>query len=443
MRYERDTVDQVRSIMGPGNPVPDDTRAGGWRDLAGQETLDRILALSEQDPGDAPSRPQPGRARPAGRLLPRSARARRVIGPITAGLAVAGLIAGLMLAGASSAARPAAGAPTATAGAGIALPKFYVTLSEPGRSFNIVAQVHASLTGQVLSRVVVGPAASIVGITADRSDRAFVIDATVRKSNHDVVGLFLLRVSASGRSTKLTRLPITLTSPHSRNVIDGIAASPDGTRLAVAVQVVKNANPNVLNPRAEIVVYSLTGGGTQTWAAPRHEALPLNPAWTSGSRQLTFLWQDHLKGTGEFFTGRTQIRVLDTAAPGRNLLNSRVIATGGGALGFIQAALAGPHDSPIIAATFRDVPSSGASGTAIVQLAGLSPEGTVTKIFARHSIAYHSRAQMIVADTNCQVLGIDAAGRHTLAYCPNFGRIDNNRKFTPLPHNSGEFAAAW
>jgi hypothetical protein len=368
-----------------------------------------------------------------------SARARRVIGPIAAGLAVAGLIAGLMLAGSSAASRPATGAPTA---AGAGLPKFYVTLSEPAHSLDIVAQVHASLTGQVLSRVNVGPARSIVGITADRSDRAFVIDTTVRKSSHDVVGLFLLHVSASGRSTRLARLPIALTSPHSQNVVDGIAASPDGTRLAVAVQVVKNASPDVLNPRAEIVVYSLTGGATQTWAAPRHEALPLNPVWTSGSRQLTFLWQDHLKGTGEFYTGRSQVRVLDTAAPGRNLLSSRVVATGGSLLGFIQAALAGPQDSPVIAATFRDIPSSGASGTAIVQLAGLSPEGAVTKIFTRHSIAYHSRAQMITVDTNCQVLGIDSAGRHTLAYCPDFGRIDNGR-FTPLPHNSGEFAAAW
>jgi hypothetical protein len=439
MRYERDTVDQVRSIMGPGNPVPNNPRAGTWRDLDGQETLDQILALWQQEAGAAPSRPLPGRARPAGRLLPLSARARRIIGPVTAGLAVAGLIAGLMLAGSSSAGRPAAGAPTA---AGTALPKFYVTLSEPGPSYNIVAQVHASLTGQVLSRVKMGPAGSVVGITADRSDRAFVIDTTVRTSGHDVVGLFLLHVSASGRSTSLARLPITLTSPHSHNVVDGIAASPDGTRLAVAMQVIKNANPNVLNPRAEIVVYSLTGGATQTWAAPRHEALPLNPVWTSGSRQLTFLWQDHLKGTGEFYTGRSQVRVLDTAAPGRNLLSSRVIATGGGALGFIQAALAGPDDSPVIAATFRDVPSSGASGTAIVQLAGLSPAGTVTKVFARRAIAYHSRAQMITADTNCQVLGIDPGGRHTLAYCPNFGRIDNGR-FTPLAHNSGEFAAAW
>jgi hypothetical protein len=439
MRYERDTVDRVRSIMGPGNPVPNDPRAGAWRDLDGQETLDQILALSEQDAGAVPSRARPGQARPAGRLLPLSARARHVIGPITAGLAVAGLIAGLMIAGSSAASRPATGAPTA---AGAGLPKFYVTLSEPGRSTNIVAQVHASLTGRVLSRVTVGPARSVVGITADRSDRAFVIDTTVRKSGQDVVGLFLLRVSASGRSARLARLPITLTSPHSHNVVDGIAASPDGTRLAVAVQVIKNPNPNVLNPRAEIVVYSLTGGGTQTWVAPRHEALPLNPVWTSGSRQLTFLWQDHLKGTGEFYTGRSQVRVLDTAAPGRNLLSSRVIATGGGRLGFIQAALAGPLDSPVIAATFRDIPASGASGTAIVQLAGLSPGGTVTKIFARHSIAYHSRAQMITVDTNCQVLGIDAAGRHTLAYCPDFGRIDNGR-FTPLPHNSGEFAAAW
>jgi hypothetical protein len=149
MRYERDTVERVRSIMGPGNPVLNDPRAGAWRDLDGQEALDRILALSEQDAGAMLSRARPGQARPAARLLPLSARVRRVIGPVTAGLAVAGLIAGLMIAGSSAASRPATGAPTAT---GAGLPKFYVTLSEPGHSTNIVAQVHASLTGRVLSR---------------------------------------------------------------------------------------------------------------------------------------------------------------------------------------------------------------------------------------------------------------------------------------------------
>ena len=58
-------------------------------------------------------------------------------------------------------------------------------------------------------------------------------------------------------------------------MIDGIAVSPDGKELAVALQVNKNPNPNVLNPRGEIVVYSLTGGATQTFTLSV-------PDWYSG-----------------------------------------------------------------------------------------------------------------------------------------------------------------
>jgi hypothetical protein len=312
------------------------------------------------------------------------------------------------------------------------MPRFYVTLSSQGASAGgMIAEVHSSRTGQVLSHRHVGVLGEGIGIAADRSDRAFVIDTTIRTSRGWVVGLVLLRVSADGHSTTLRRLPITLTTPRSRNVVDGIAVSPDGTRLAVALQVIRNGG--LQKPHGEIIVYSLAGGAIRAWrawTAPQEVALAWNPVWTNGSRQLSFLWHDHLKGNlNVFYTGRAQVRVLDTATAGHSLLASRVIASGGDKLGFIQSALAGPDDSPVIAATFRDVAAAGASGTAMVQLAGLSPTGAVTKVFASHAIGYHSRAQMITADTNCQVLGIDATGRHT-GVLPGL-RPDRPRKVHP------------
>jgi hypothetical protein len=437
MRHQQDTVEWVRSIMGPGNPVPRDIPAGDWPDADGQETRDWIMAAGVPRTDDLPSPHPSARPERVGRVLPLSGRVRRVAGPVAAALAVAGLIAGLTVAGNSRAHRPAAGALTA---AGSGLPRFYVTLSSRGATATMIAEVHSSRTGQVLSQRKVGVLSNGIGITADRSDRAFVIDTTLHTSRGWVVGLVLLRVSANGHSTTLRRLPITLTTPYSRNVVDGIAVSPDGTRLAVALQVVRNGN--VRKPHSEIVVYSLAGGAMRAWTAPREVALAFDPVWTNGSRQLTFLWHDHIRGNlNTFYTARTQIRVLDTAAAGQNLLASRVIEANGSKLGFIQSALAGPHDSPVIAAMFRDDPSTGASGVALIQLAGLSPAGAF-QVFASRLIRYHSRAQMIRADTNCQVLGMDATGQHTLAYCPDFGRVDHG-KFTPLPGNSGEFAAAW
>jgi RNA polymerase sigma-70 factor, ECF subfamily len=114
-------------------------------------------------------------------------------------------------------------------------------------------------------------AARAMGISADQSDRAFVIDAAAKDATHAKIVLYLLRVSADGHSTTLTRLPPVLLPPRSPDVVDGIAVSPDGTKLAVALQV--NQNPNVVNPSGEIVVYSLAGGATQTWIAPGDKAV--------------------------------------------------------------------------------------------------------------------------------------------------------------------------
>ena len=433
MKYTQDTVDRVRSIMAPGNPVPGDVLSGSQRDPRRQETHDRILAGAWTDPAAVPW--PPGAGGPGG-WRPWGGRAGRVIAPVAAGLAVAGLVTGLTLAAGSPAPvrRPATGA---LAAADRGMPRFYVTLTSPGQSGRVYAQVHASRTGQVLSQVRAGFLGNGLGISADQSDRAFVIDAEAR--NGQIV-LYLLRVSADGHSTALTRLPLVLLPPHSPDVVDGIAVSPDGTKLAVALQV--NENPDVVNPRGEIVVYSLAGGPTQTWTAPGDKAVPWNPAWTGGGRYLTFVWQDQITGTQWFFTGRSQVRRLDTAAPGRNLLASQVLVAGGGPVGYIQAASAGPGDAPIIAALFQ-VPPTGTSGTAHMRLVALSAAtGAVTQVFARYAARYAGQVQEGSAVARCQVLGADPTGQHTLTYCPDLARIDHG-VLTPLPPDPGVLAAAW
>jgi hypothetical protein len=434
MKYGQDTVDRVRSIMAPGNPVPGDVLSDRQRDPRRQETHDRILAGPRPGP-----RPRPAGPGGPGGWRPRGGRAWRVIAPVAAGLAVAGLVTGLALAAGSPAPvrRPATGA-LATADRG--MPRFYVTLTSPGSSGRIYAQVHASQTGQILSQVPAGFLGSGMGISADQSDRAFVIDAAPKDATHARIVLYLLRVSADGHSTTLTRLPLVLLPPGSPDVVDGIAVSPDGTKLAVALQV--NQNPDVVNPRGEIVVYSLAGGPTQTWTAPGDKAVPWNPAWTGGGRYLTFVWQDQITGTQWFFTGRSQVRRLDTAAPGRNLLASQVLVTGGGPVGYIQAASAGPGDAPIIAAVFQ-VPPTGTSGTAHMRLVALSAAtGAVTQVFARYAAGYTGQVQEGRAVAGCQVLGADPTGQHTLTYCPDLARIDHG-VLTPLPRDPGVFAAAW
>jgi hypothetical protein len=330
------------------------------------------------------------------------------------------------------------------AGAG-GMPRFYVTLQMQGAITYIEADVHSSQSGQVLSTRRVGyPGMSNFGITADgASGRSFLIyGAASAYAGKSAVHVWRLTLPADGTSTSVRELPLVLLPDGSNDVVDGIAVSPDGTKLAVALQLGQKDSGRVLNPHMEMLVYPLNGGGaTQTWTAPNDVAVAWNPVWTSPS-DLTFVWEDHLVGSVNFFTNRSQIRVLDTARPSRDLLSSQVIATGGGRTGIIQSAEAGPGDSPVIAATFSDATAANGSGTATMKLVNLSPGGTVSAVYSSSQISYRNRAQMVTVDTTCQVLAADASGQHMLAYCPSFGRIDNG-KFTELPGMAGAPDAAW
>jgi hypothetical protein len=115
--------------------------------------------------------------------------------------------------------------------------------------------------------------------------------------------------------------------------------------------------------------------------------------------------------------------------------------TGGGQLGYIQSADVGPAGSPIDVATVRST-SIGGSGTATMLLAQVSPTGSITKTFETYTRSYSGLEQEDAVTSICQVIATDATGRHTLASCPNFGRIDNGT-FTPLAHNSSDFIAGW
>ncbi len=462
MRYQQDTVERVRSIMGPGNPVPGGGHGASARDghePGRQEVLDRVIELASAETTDTGSARRPGP--PARRCRPphRSTRARRVAAPLGAALAVGGLIAGLTFASQSPqkphspGQGPATGAPAA---ADRGMPRFYVTMTLVPQNGSLRAQVHSSQTGQLLSRLrVPGTFGTNPNITSVGSDRTYLVDATRvgLRGQDGVTALYRLRLSADGRSTTLTRLPVNLLPAGSPDVVDGMAVSPDKSKLAVALQVYKPGS--YVDPRGEILVYSLTGGPTQTWTAPDVVAAPWNPVWTAGNSLVTFVWQYGLRGTSAFTTGGSQIRELDTSArlPGRDLLaSSQVVLQGGGKVGFIQAAYGRTSICAaqtgvircvpsVYAATYR-VTSIHGSGTARVRLALLSPSGAVIKVYARHTYHYANPAQEGKAVASCQVLGVDVSGQHALVYCPAFGRVDHGR-FTPLAGTAGIVAAVW
>lgn len=432
MNYQHDTIDLVRSIMAPANPVPGSAAAGSATDQQGLETLNRVLSQLPEDAAQASPHMRPAANRPVN----------RVVAPLGAALAIAGLVTGLTLVAQSPKTPVHSSATGASAAADQGMPKYYVTLS--GGNPGLIAAVHDSQTGGVLSEISVpGIMGVYPNITADGSDRSYVLTGTLQ-ARHDgnaVPALYRLQVSADGRSEALTKLAVNVQPVGPDDVVDSIAISPDGSELAVALQISDSASSN-LDMRGEIVLYSLSGGPTRIWTAPGDRpALPTNLNWISKS-QLAFVWQDQLRGSATyFFTGRSQIRVLDTSASGHDLLSSRVLLTGGSKLGFIQSAEVGPNGSPINVATFR-VTSIGGSGTATMLLAQVSPNGAVNETFATYTRSYSGLPQEGTVTTPCQVLATDTTGQHTLATCPGFGRIDH-RVFTLLAHSSTDHSAAW
>jgi hypothetical protein len=436
MKQNDSTIDRVRELMAPANPVPPASGAGSWDDELGRRAYQRIVATTGTGDGElaaAGAGIGGRRSRPAGSPSQRGGRARRFLAPVGAGLAVVGLAVGITVAVGSHSGGRGPGSPAGkhaplTAG----MPPFYVTLSQDA-DLAIVASVHASRTGQPLTHVVIGtPGSGGLGITAEPSGRDFLIYSGLSRSP-GYVATFLLQVSQDGKSARLQRLRLMLVPRGSNDWVEGIAVSPDGKQLAEVLA----PGTGTLNVHAEIRVLSLTGGATRTWTAPADPGEAWSPVWT-GPGQLTFVWQHNLQGNAAYFyLGKSEVRVLDTSAPGHNfLLGSKVIATETGRLSLIQSVGAGPADSPLDAAVIR-VTSIGGSGTETLQLDELSG----TKVLTSSSASYSGEAQEGGISARCQILGVAPDGA-MLAENGEFGEIVDGT-FTPLPHNSGVFAAAW
>jgi len=136
----------------------------------------------------------------------------------------------------------------------------------------------------------------------------------------------ILRITASG-DTRLSplSLPVTLTEAQAPT----LALSPDGARLAVAYG--GSGKPAVVQ------VITLATGQMRQWTSPSPAATPVlgGPGnWTSDGRTLA-LGQMFIEPSGRIRSAPTQIRLLDTTAPGSSLAAASTLVTlhgGGGSL---------------------------------------------------------------------------------------------------------------
>jgi hypothetical protein len=339
------------------------------------------------------------------------------LSPGPAGRALAERPPGLLLA--AAAVRPP---PVRAAVAG--MPRYYVTVDH----FRPVAKVRAAATGKVLSTVPlprrIDPKQSQIAAAGDGRGFALALFSFPRTR------FYWLRVSAGGRLARLTALNVAPLSAG--DYADGIALSPNGSKLAVAIQ--RNGGQ-----RGAVEVVSLATGTARTWTTG-DRGYPAGVSWADNQR-LGFFWDDVTSAPQR----RSGLWALDTAAPGHDLLSGRRVLpeiTGGDTVQDAELTTAGT----VIASITYNGTAHVARGTVVGGIVELSA-GTgrpLRTLLAEHAAYAADPVQPGWYIGSCLLAAADHTGSHLLVSCDRFGRLDRGR-FTPLPGAAPQsaVAAAW
>ena len=272
-------------------------------------------------------------------------RGRRPLAALASAVAVMAVIGGsIALAVGGGAAPHPAGKSTGQAanqpGPGGAAPQYYMELAWTGSSRLSHAVVKDTATGATLATVMPPkPFNSFFVVTGAADDRTFLLVANAKRlpkgARYPPSTLFRARYDPGRRRITLTALPIPWIQRNEQ--LDGLALSPDGTRLAVSV--------TVFDPgRSEKVsVYSMTSGAATVWRQPS-VAPAYRLSWGSGG-MLAYNWDD---------SPRYGVWLLNTATRGGGLIaHSRLAAAVPHGWFFIDGALLTPDGRTVVAAMMR------------------------------------------------------------------------------------------
>jgi hypothetical protein len=357
-----------------------------------------------------------------------------------------------LVAGLTPAHKPAAHKPAVSGSAPASLPRFYVTTSSSPGGRGIQAVVRASASGQVTGTVPVPSAIPVewadsggTFVTAAGDDRSFIIGVQGGQAPTKIgldLRLFRFAISAAGKPGHLTELA---PAPMRNETTEGIALSPDGKLLAVSLQ-----NDSSPDPVGAIQVLDLATGAIRTWTAPaRSVYIPGPPSWADGSRVIAFTW---LRSTQSgLMSAPRGIRLLDTAAPGDNLVAGTVIVPSGVvAAGSIVSALITPDGRDVIVVTWRDLTPHAKTHTVVVQFVELqAATGRLVRLL-RTERARYDQVSVVTVEDSLGVLSLGSQGRYALVQGVKFGWLDvggpDLGRFTPLPAvPAGQYVnfAAW
>ncbi len=316
--------------------------------------------------------------------------------------------------------------PVARAQAG--MPAYYVVADHNGPA----VEVHSTTTGKLLSEVTLpaGVDPKLCKIGKGRGGRFVLALLALSRTT-----FYLLKVSDQGHSAHLSALPAPPVGVG--KAVMALAPSPDGTKLAVALQIGGRVE------HGAIEVVTLATGATRTWTST-HVGAPITLSWTDHGRSLGFYWSDDDQGS----QSAAGLWKLDPTAPGSDLFSGRRVlpqiystmlpglrglpqVTG---YDVVQAATFSPDgktiDASVIRLIFHKIRRGAIiGGTVRLSAQTLRPLSTLLVQRATHASKYGIRGY---STGDCQLIAADAAANHLLVNCvSDFGRLDRGR-FTPM-----------
>jgi Tol biopolymer transport system component len=280
------------------------------------------------------------------------------------------------------------------------------------------------VTGKVLALVRPPlPFTRFSEVAAAPDDHTFVLAGIGPQGQPSVTQLYALRLNPATGSVRLSRLPVPLIPERWR--VNALAVSPDGTRLAVALE-----PPGAERPRLQL--YSMTSGVLlREWGVNTSHpgAAPVIGfmSWSPDGRTLEYSYP--LRGNGT--------ALLDVTRPGTNLLGNSTIVqfpkwadltynltlTGGGRLIASAAYVIGAHGSP--------------SARLVAEFSATT--GKAVHVFHRQS--FHGDRQAMSPST---VWWASPSGQVLIA-SPTYAGVGvfTGHRYIPLPWSRRITEAAW
>ena len=177
------------------------------------------------------------------------------------------------------------------------VPPYYVTATETD------AVVHLTVSGASVATIRPSlPGGTMVAVTAAGDGRTFVLGE--QGQDRKAVTFYQVQLGPSGRPSAPTRLPMSVTDG---NTMTGLALSPDGAKLAIAVAPGGGVQ--------QVRLYPIHGGAGRTWSATGgtlgEHFSSWSLSWPASQRTLAFNWS-----AGQ----TTSVRLLNLGTAGGSLL---------------------------------------------------------------------------------------------------------------------------